>query len=99
METGAWLERAARRAPERTAVETPEGSWTYAELLDRARAGAGRLSEMGARPGERVALALPPGLGYVHALHSCLLLGAAVVPVDLRLAAQEREHVGAGALL
>ena len=31
------------------------------------------------------------------ALHACLLLGAAAVPVDLRLAAAERERIAAGA--
>jgi O-succinylbenzoic acid--CoA ligase len=92
-----WLDRAASHAPERVAVETPELSWTYAELLARARQGAGQLADRGAGPGERVAIALAPGADFVQALHACLLLGAVAVPVDLRLAAGERERIATGA--
>jgi len=97
METGSWLERAASRAAGHTAVETPTASWTYTELLDAARAGAARLREQGAGPGAPVAIALPPGLAFVQALHACLLLGSPAVPVDPRLAPAERERVAAGA--
>ncbi len=97
MKTGAWLERAAARTPGRTAVETPRGSWSYAELLAASRSGAARLQALGAGPGDRVAIALPAGLEFAQALHACLLLGAAVVPVDLRLAPAERERIAGGA--
>ena len=97
MEIQAWLARAASGAPARLAVETPQASWTYAELLERAQAGAGHLASRGVAPGERVAIALPAGLAFVQALHACLLLGAVAVPVDLRLAPAERERIAAGA--
>ena len=97
MQIGAWLERAAAAAPERIAVETPTGSLSYVELLGAARAGAARLRELGAGPGERVAIALPAGLDFVVALHACMLLGAVVVPVDLRLGAEERTRIAGGA--
>jgi o-succinylbenzoate---CoA ligase len=71
-----WLERAAALRPNRTAVEAPEGSLTYAELLDR----AGRV----ALDGDVVPIALPPGLDFVVTLHACLLAGRAAMPVDLR---------------
>jgi len=92
-----WLQRAASTAPLRTAIETPQGSRSYAELLADARAGAAELARRGAAPGERVAIALPPSLAFAQALHACLLLGAAAVPVDLRMTAAERAHVAAGA--
>jgi o-succinylbenzoate---CoA ligase len=97
MRMEAWLERAAAKHPARIAVETPTGKWTYAELLAAARAGAASLRKGGATPGERVAIALPPGLAFAQALHACMLLGAAAVPVDLRLAPAERERIAAGA--
>ncbi len=97
MQIEAWLARAAARAPERIALETPAGSWSYAELYDAARAGAAELAARGAVPGERVAIALAPGLGFAQALHACLLLGAVAVPVDLRLSAAEQERIAAGA--
>ncbi len=92
-----WLARAAASRPAVVALETPEGSVTCAQLYAAAADGARELAERGARPGERIAIALPPGLAFAHALHSCMLLGAVAVPVDVRLLAAEREAVQAGA--
>ncbi len=80
-------------APAAVAVETPVGAYSYAELLERAREGAGELATRGVAPGERVAIALPAGLEFVCALHACLLLGAVAVPVDLRLGERERAAI------
>ena len=91
-----WSAR-RRLRPRRSRCETPAGVCSYAELLERARAGAGELAARGAGPGERVAIALPAGLDFVCALHACLLLGAAAVPVDLRLGERERAAIVDGA--
>lgn len=96
MQVEGWLERAAARAPDVTAVEGPEGALTYEQLRARARAGARELLERGAARGERVGIALPPGLAFAEALHSCLALGAVVVPLDLRLTAAERARLADG---
>jgi o-succinylbenzoate---CoA ligase len=80
-----WLERAAALRPNRTAVEAPDGSLTYSELLARARRVA-----LDVRPGDRVALALPAGLDFAIVLHASLLAGAAAMPVDLRLTEREQ---------
>ena len=93
----AWLARAAAARPRHTALQTPEGSWSYAELLAAARSGAAELAQRGAGAGERVAIALPPGLAFAQALHACMLLGAVAVPLDPRLTAGERAHVLGGA--
>src|ERR1700722_2154916 len=93
----AWLTRAAASAPAATALRTPTGSCSYAELLGRAREDATELRARGVRPGDRVAIALPAGLDFAYALHACLLLGAAAVPVDLRLRAEERRAIEASA--
>jgi len=97
MEVEVWLARAAATRPERTALLTPTGDWSYARLYDAARFAAGELIERGAGRGSRVAIALPAGLEFAQALHACLLLGAVAVPVDLRLAPGEREQIAAGA--
>jgi len=89
----AWLLRAAAAHPERAALQTPDESMSYAELLSDARAGAAELIKRGVRPGQRVGIALPAGLAFARALHACLLLGAIAVPVDLRLGAAERQHI------
>ena len=77
--------------PSRVALATPDGSLTYAELAARARAAAGGLQARGVRDGDLVGLALAAGADFAAVLHGCLLLGAAAVPVDLRLTAAERE--------
>ncbi len=97
MEVEAWLARAAASRPRHTALRTPAGECSYAQLHAAARAGAAELAARGAGPGERVAIALPAGLEFAQALHACLLLGAVVVPVDLRLAAAERARIADGA--
>ncbi len=97
-----WLHRAARTHPDASAVESPDGAscaCSYAELHAAARRGARVLSARGVERGDRVAIALAPGLGFAEALHACLLLGAVAVPVDLRLAEAERAHICAGAAL
>jgi O-succinylbenzoic acid--CoA ligase len=70
----AWLERAAALRPNRTAVEAPDGSLTYAELLNAARE-----VEL---DGDVVPIALPPGLEFAVILHACLLNGVAAMPAD-----------------
>jgi O-succinylbenzoic acid--CoA ligase len=92
-----WLARAAATRPAHTALHTPTGSWSFAELLREAQAGAGELAARGAHAGERVAIALPGGLGFAQALHACLLLGAVAVPLDTRLTARERALLADGA--
>jgi O-succinylbenzoic acid--CoA ligase len=94
-----WLPRAAASRPEGLALATPQGALSYTGLLADASSAAAELARRGVRPGQRVAIALPPGLAFARALHACLLLGAVAVPVDLRLTAAEREHLTAGAAL
>ncbi len=94
-----WLARAAARRPGAPALQTPAGTLSYRELDVAARAGAAALRARGVAPGDRVAIALPAGLDFATALHACMTLGAVAVPVDLRLAAPERERVCAGAAL
>jgi O-succinylbenzoic acid--CoA ligase len=85
-----WLARAARTRPRAVALEAGGAAMTYAELDAAATRAARRLAALGARPGDRVALALAAGAPFAEALHGCLRLGAVAVPVDLRLSAAER---------
>jgi len=85
-----WLARAARTRPDAVALETAGARMSYAQLDAAATSAARRLAARGARPGDRVALALPAGAAFVEALHGCLRLGAVAVPIDLRLPDGER---------
>ena len=86
----AWLHRAARTRPDAVALRADDGALTYAELHAAATLAAQRLSALGVRPGDRVAIALPARRAFAETLHGCLLLGAPAVPIDLRLKPAER---------
>lgn len=89
-EVPAWLPLAAAAHPDRPAVQSPDGTLTYAELLAQAERWAAALAAQGAGPGRPVALELPPGAEFAAALHGSLLLGAPAMPIDRRLARAER---------
>jgi o-succinylbenzoate---CoA ligase len=80
----------ARRRPQADAIVVPGERLSWAALHDRASAGAAELAARGVGAGDRVALMLPAGVDFAVALHACLLLRAAVLPVDLRLAGEEQ---------
>jgi O-succinylbenzoic acid--CoA ligase len=80
MDASEWLPRAAATHPDRLAVAAEDGALSYEELLARARA---------ATP-ERV-LEARSGLAFAVGLHAALLREAAVVPVDPRWTAGERD--------
>src|SRR5947209_4439244 len=95
-----WLLRAAAMQPDRIAIETPEAVLSYRELAERARRAAGALVHRGISSGDRVGLAMPAGAEYAAAFHGCLLAGAVAMPIDLRLARQERgARLSSGALV
>lgn len=94
-----WLSTACHRHPDRVALECAGEVLTYAELHGRAARAAGALAERGARPGDRVGLALPAGTDFVVALHACGLLCAAAVPLDPRLTPAERAARSQGVAL
>jgi long-chain acyl-CoA synthetase len=58
-----------------------------------ARSIAGRLCDLGVRPGQGVAVQLPSGPGLVAAMFGTWLAGAVFVPVNIRQPDKEVEHV------
>ena len=57
-----------------------EMPWTFADTMKSSRAFAARLGDRGIGVGDRVVLAVNPGLEYVAALYGIMLLGAVPVP-------------------
>ncbi|WP_217208199.1 non-ribosomal peptide synthetase [Streptomyces sp. AC550_RSS872] len=70
--------------PDKTAVQDPQGSVPYGELVALASALSRRLLACGAGPGSRVAMLCEPGIPFVTAILGILGAGAAWVPLDLR---------------
>jgi o-succinylbenzoate---CoA ligase len=93
-----WLEQATRRHPERIAIDHDSGAQvSYAELLQRAQASAAGLRAGGIKAGERLPLRDQDRLEFAVGLHGALIHGAACVPIDQRLSAEEqarREQAG-----
>jgi amino acid adenylation domain-containing protein len=74
--------RTVAALPDAPAVHDADGTLTYRELADRARALAHRLLDAGARPGDAVAIHLPRSGGQVVAVLGSLLAGCVYVPLD-----------------
>ncbi|WP_405090040.1 amino acid adenylation domain-containing protein [Micromonospora sp. NBC_01392] len=82
--TGLWQAFAeqAHRRPGAIAVRGPEGSTTYAELLDLAERFSADLAEAGVTAGSTVVVATPPATAEVVAVLATLRLGAAYTGLD-----------------
>jgi acyl-coenzyme A synthetase/AMP-(fatty) acid ligase len=81
-----WLDERAYVV--RTAAQAFE-THTFAEVYTGARAATAVLVAHGVRPGDRVLLALPDGIGFVRAFLAILAVGAVAVPVNPMLPARD----------
>lgn len=81
---GDALLRTAARTPDAPALVTPEGSWSYREVADRASAVARNLIGLGIAPGEHVGVLIPNSFECLTTLFGVALSGAAVVPINAR---------------
>ncbi|MFP1890397.1 amino acid adenylation domain-containing protein [Lonsdalea quercina] len=78
----ALFEERARRHPDAQALMCGEQRLSYGELDARANQLAGRLVDMGVRPGSRVAIALARSRELIVAILATLKAGGAYVPLD-----------------
>ena len=86
-----WLERAARLHPDAPALlQGTSVVADYAEFYRRSRAIAGAFrSQYGIAAGDRVAIFMHNATEYLEALYATLLLGAVVVPINVKLHPRE----------
>jgi amino acid adenylation domain-containing protein len=77
----AYLEQAAAR-PQHPAVRTPETTWSYAELTERAAGVAAGLERAGLVPGQRCALLFAHSAEMVSGVLGALMAGLVYVPLD-----------------
>jgi o-succinylbenzoate---CoA ligase len=85
-----WLTAAARERPDHLAIDAPDGALTYAELDARADLAARRLAALGLGEGGRAATTLPPSIEFAVLLHAAPRIGAALVPLNTRLTADQQ---------
>lgn len=77
--------RAFRLYPDRVAVTSESGSWTYRELGERADRLANALRDLGIRRGDRVAVLSETRPEYVETYAALAALGATVLTLNIRL--------------
>ncbi len=87
--TTALLSEAARRWPDRVAIDFLGATTTYAELAAQVRAAARVLQGLGVGPGDRVGLILPNCPQHVVAFYAVHSLGAVVAEHNPLAAAEE----------
>jgi len=90
---GEVLDPVLAEAPEREALVTAGGRWTYAELDRACDAAAGALTELGVGPGDRVAACLPNDVDVVTAFHGAMRIGAIWVGINRALAPPEKAFI------
>lgn len=91
--SGPWVVEAARLHGERAAVRFEGRDVSWSALADEACALAGALSARGVSAGDLVAVHMAPHPRFVALLHAAQMLGAALLPLNLRLAPGEVERV------
>jgi acyl-CoA synthetase (AMP-forming)/AMP-acid ligase II len=79
--------------PDREALVTRSGRWSYAELDRLCGRAAHALAALGVRAGDRVAGGLPNDLDVVLAFHGAMRLGAVWVGINRALAPPEKQYL------
>ncbi len=87
------LERNARTSGGKDAVRAGGEALTFRDLLVQARRAAARLQAWGVRRGDAVAIMSHNTLAFPVAFHGAALAGAAVVPVNHKLAPPEVDYI------
>lgn len=85
-----WLDKQAFLNPEKTALETPEGSaYTFMELQQKSRQMAHYLIRMGVEEGDHIAFLSGNDIHFPVFIHAVSYIGAVVVLLNTRLEAPE----------
>lgn len=84
-----WLAASAAANPQKTALIADERTWTYADLNAQVADVTARLLDAGIKPGNHVGVLLPNCAEYVLLIHTLTRLGAVLVPLNMRLTADE----------
>ncbi|MBT3239430.1 MAG: o-succinylbenzoate--CoA ligase [Chloroflexi bacterium] len=84
-----WLKQAAQEAPQQLALIHGDQSWDYLALDQAVTSWAGRLLTAGVRPGQHIGVLMPNRAEWVFLLHALARIGAVLLPLNIRLTAEE----------
>jgi len=79
----------AAQTPDAPALETPAGTWTFADLLDRARRGAAYVQAAAPQGDAPIGLLLDGDAEFAAWFHALALAARTVLPLNLRLTTRE----------
>ena len=79
----------AAQTPDAPALETSAGTWTFADLFDRARRGAAHVRATAPQDDAPVGLLLDGDAEFAAWFHAIALAGRTVLPLNLRLTTRE----------
>src|SRR5579872_1399636 len=88
-----FLRYARDQYPDNTAVVCGDHRYTYAQFAQRSGRLAGALRARGVKPGDRVAFLSPNCHRLLEAYYGVLEAGAALVPLNIRLAPAELAYI------
>ena len=93
MNLASTLHAAAARHPMAAAVTQGATSWRYAELGRRVAGTAAFLQRSGARPGDRIGIAMHNHPGFLQLLFGCWHAGLCAVPINAKLHPRELAYI------
>ena len=79
----------ATQTPDAPALESSTGTWTFADLLDRARRGAAHVQAAAPQGDVPVGLLLDGDAEFAAWFHAIVLAGRTVLPLNLKLTTRE----------
>ncbi|QDI92301.1 long-chain-fatty-acid--CoA ligase [Salicibibacter halophilus] len=88
-----WKRRAIKYYPEKTAVIDGEKHFTYKEFGERTDRLAIALDEAGVQKGDHIAVMIPNTHYMLESFYGICQLGAAMVPLNYRLSAEDLEYI------
>ncbi|MFO7748842.1 MAG: AMP-binding protein, partial [Desulfobacteraceae bacterium] len=88
-----FLERSAYVFPEKTAVIYNDKTFTFSQFKERVCCLATALKEKGIKKDDKVAFLCPNTPYLLEAHHAVPLLGAVLVPINIRLAPEEIAYI------
>jgi fatty-acyl-CoA synthase len=93
MNLGYLLNNSAGKYPQRTAIISPEGRWSYKALDERTNRLAGAFLNAGLKKGDCIAILFYNSSYFAEAYFSAVKVGLVVTPVNFRFTAPEIEYV------
>ena len=87
------LKRAAFKYPQKEAIVSETGRWTYQQWEKRANKRAHALSRYGIKMGDHVATIFLNGNEVLETFMALMKIGAVVVPLNVRLSGAELKYI------